>query len=193
MFRASCRLSRLQRPLSLSQSLSPHPHRPCSSSSAQPLPTEHTKLDGFLQVLRISFPADPAAEGVFGKVLSKLARDCLQLEQPHLAKFDVMKEQKSRNFVIYQVTSKHNTTNINMSRECVCVCVCHCSLIFSLYYILSVCLKSYNSREGFLQHRTSTHFEDFMRAAGPVLTGDILLSEYKSIFPAQVSISCDII
>lgn len=107
---------------------------------------KHTKLDGFNQVLRITFPTPPEAEEAFSTVISRFAQECIRYERPHLQKFDIMRELNKNEFVVYQ---------------------------------------SYNSREGFLQHRTSTHFEKFMHATAPIMTDDVKLSEFKSIFPAQ--------
>jgi hypothetical protein len=67
---------------------------------------EHTKLDGFNQVLRISFQTAPAATSVFETVVSKFVGNCFQSESDHLEKLDVMKQQnKPSNFTILQVHS----------------------------------------------------------------------------------------
>ena len=65
---------------------------------------KHTKLEGFNQVLRISFQTSPAAVNVFETVVTKFAENCLQDESPHLQKLDVLKQQNSSsNFTIFQV------------------------------------------------------------------------------------------
>jgi quinol monooxygenase YgiN len=47
-------------------------------------------------------------------------------------------------------------------------------------------MQAYNSREGFMNHRTSNHFVEFMQTSGPFMMDDVDLLEYKSVFPTPV-------
>lgn len=43
----------------------------------------------------------------------------------------------------------------------------------------------YGTREGFMNHRTSVHFSEFMQAAGQCLADDVFLDEYKTLYPQK--------
>lgn len=60
----------------------------------------------------------------------------------------------------------------------ICLFALHCTCVF---------VQTYNSREGFMNHRMSKHFVEFMQTSGPLMTDDVDLLEYTSLFPPPVS------
>lgn len=75
-------------------------------------------LEGFNQVLRISFQISPAASSMFETVVSKFAINCLYNESPHLKQLDVLKQQNSSGaFTLFQVLYTYFTDLEKLTRH----------------------------------------------------------------------------